>query len=271
MYTLNIDGDKKQVNGSAITSTSTDVTVGAVSGLSSVPSGSQITAVVALGNSSTVHGSQTVPTKSNWSVFETAVVTLTSVAGGGGPTNDRCKFTKNGHGFTSDNIGTMIMVKGSTNGNVDGLQRIIAIVSANVFTTDKFYVASATAGGYHLVDGNYATMTVRNYIMRGGVTNDLAGTGVTVDIGFGSLGTKHSIHRMLHMRTARTATAIRAGYWHVYEGAWTTAPTSADDISAMGTDHAATPTRAVPGELVYRVSGNSDVGYTQDDYTAKTS
>ena len=41
------------------------------------------------------------------------------------------------------------------------------------------------------------------------------------------------------IRSTRTATAIRAGYWHEYSGTWTTAPTTANDTSIVGADTSA--------------------------------
>ena len=92
--------------------------------------------------------------------------------------------------------------------------------------------------------------------------------------GFGNdFGIRRSIHKLEHMYTRRVATAIRAGYWNIFTGTWSTDPVVADDAPTWGTDDAANPTRAIPGELVYRVSGQPDGtnGITQDDYEAKTS
>jgi hypothetical protein len=70
-----------------------------------------------------------------------------------------------------------------------------------------------------------------------------------------------SIAKSETIRTRRTTTAIRAGYFNIYTGLFTTAPTAAVDnwwsisantTSATSTDVAASPTRAVPGRLVYK-------------------
>jgi len=74
-----------------------------------------------------------------------------------------------------------------------------------------------------------------------------------------------SIHKRESYKVNRIATAIRAGYWNIYTGAWTTLPTSTTD--SPGTDEAATPTRSVPGELVYKTGAKVPV---QDNYKAKT-
>jgi hypothetical protein len=78
------------------------------------------------------------------------------------------------------------------------------------------------------------------------------------------------------VRTTRTTTAIRAGYWNIYTGTWSTTPTTAvdnfwdianDTTSSTSTDQAATPTRSVPGELTYKLGQPSPVSV---DYPAKT-
>lgn len=89
-------------------------------------------------------------------------------------------------------------------------------------------------------------------------------------------GIVRSIHRQEKVRTTRTTTAIRAGQWNIYTGKWTTNPTTAVDAfwdnagnttSATSTDHAASPTRAVPGELVYMTGKKAPV---LNDYKSKT-
>ena len=263
-YTIHIDGDKKQVSGSAITATSTRVNGGTAKALgTSVPAG-PITAQIELGNTNTLYGSQVKQSKDVFGVFHATPVAITSVADSSG----KARYTLNGHSLV---VGDVINVTGSTTGNVDGPQKVTA-KDVNTFTTDKAYVASAAAGSYSLVAGDFATLTVGNYIMRGGVSGTIAGSqGTTAQFG-ADYGIRRSIHKVEHLWTRRVATAIRNGYWHIYEGVFTTAPTTADDASTFGSDNAATPSYAVPGELVYRVSGQQDAtnGVIQADYPAKT-
>lgn len=86
---------------------------------------------------------------------------------------------------------------------------------------------------------------------------------------------RRSIHRQETVRSTRTTTAIRAGYWNIYSGQWTTPPTTAvdnhfdnanDTTSVTSTDEAASPSRAVPGELVYKLGQPVPV---YADYEAK--
>jgi hypothetical protein len=85
-----------------------------------------------------------------------------------------------------------------------------------------------------------------------------------------------SIHRQEKVRTRRLTTAIRAGYWNIYSGLWTTNPTNAvdnfwdnagDTTSSTSTDQAASPSRSNPGELTYKTGAKVPVN---DDYKAKT-
>jgi hypothetical protein len=99
------------------------------------------------------------------------------------------------------------------------------------------------------------------------LTEELAGgvSNTTLQSGAAQPGLVRSIHKLEVLRTRRLTTAIRAGEWNIYTGAWANDPTVA--VDSLGTDDAATPTRAVPGELVYKTSAPTPV---QDDYKAKT-
>ncbi len=163
-------------------------------------------------------------------------------------------------------VGDIINVS-DTNSIYHGPQRVTA-ETTNTFTTD---LPSDGLGegtlAYRAAAGNFATMTAGAYVMRK-VTTTLAGQSNTVlRSGASDFGVRRSIHKLEHMRTNRVATAIRAGYWNIYSGTFSTAPTVADDASTMGTDNAAAPTLAIPGELVYRTGKPLP---EQDDYSAKT-
>lgn len=109
------------------------------------------------------------------------------------------------------------------------------------------------------------------------VTTSLAGVSNTVlRSAADQPGLVRSIHRQEKVRTTRTGTAIRAGYWNIYSGSWSTTPTTAVDAfwdnagnttSSTSTDQAASPTRAAPGELVYKTGKLAPV---LDDYDSKT-
>lgn len=98
------------------------------------------------------------------------------------------------------------------------------------------------------------------------VTEELSGVSNTyLQSGASVPGNVRSIHKLEVVRTRRLTTAIRAGYWNIYSGQFTTPPVVAVDTFA--TDEAANPTRSVPGELVYKTGALVPV---QDNYKAKT-
>lgn len=73
-----------------------------------------------------------------------------------------------------------------------------------------------------------------------------------------------SIHKIESRRVVRKATAMRAGNFNMVTGKFTVNPTSTTD--SFGSDVAASPTRAVPGKLVYGLGQ----GAVRADYKAKT-
>ena len=74
-----------------------------------------------------------------------------------------------------------------------------------------------------------------------------------------------SIHKIESRRVVRKATAMRAGNFNIVTGKFTSNPVSATD--SFGNDVAASPTRAVPGKLVYKLGSKVPV---RTDYKAKT-
>lgn len=105
------------------------------------------------------------------------------------------------------------------------------------------------------------------------VTEELSGVSNTVlQSGAGQPALIRSIHKLEVLTTRRLTTAIRAGKWNIFKGAFLNNQNQAADnpvvaTDSLSSDNAATPTRAVPGELVYKTSAPVPV---QDDYKAKT-
>lgn len=266
-YTLNPDNDKAQVSGGAITASSTIIDGGSSIALgTAVPSDSVLTDQLQLGDRREVFSTQIIQSKDVFGALQSSPVTITSVADNG---SGKARYTLAAHGLS---VGTVVNITGSTNGVLDGPQTITAD-GGGTFDTDRDYVAAATAGDYTLVAGNFATMTAEAYIMLA-YSSNVAGVVGLDRKGFGSdYGIRRSIHKLEHLYSRLVATAIRAGNWNIYTGKWSTDPTVQDDAPTWGTDDAANPTRAIPGELTYRVSGQPDAtnGITQDDYEAKTS
>lgn len=75
-----------------------------------------------------------------------------------------------------------------------------------------------------------------------------------------------SINKREDYRSPGTATAIRAGYFNLYTGTFSTSPTPVSETP--GTDTAATVTRSSPGDLVFRTGAKLPV--RTQDYKSKT-
>lgn len=115
------------------------------------------------------------------------------------------------------------------------------------------------------------------------VTSDLANLSNTALLSGGSNSANRpfSIKQKTTVSTYFYKTAVRTGGWQEFSGVFdpavTASNTGAWDISATGdvgasvatsgTDNAANPSAAIPGELVYR---NGSPLPVQDDYKAKT-
>lgn len=74
-----------------------------------------------------------------------------------------------------------------------------------------------------------------------------------------------SVHKLEVVTTNKVATAIRAGYFNLYTGKWTNAPSSSSDN--FGNDNAARVNRANPGRLTFKTGKPS---ITTVGYKAKT-
>jgi len=92
-----------------------------------------------------------------------------------------------------------------------------------------------------------------------GVSNSYLKSGASVP------GNVRSIHKLEVVRTRKLTTAIRAGYWNIYFGQWSTNPDVV--VDTLASDDAASPSRSMPGELVYKTGAPVPV---QDDYKPKT-
>lgn len=132
------------------------------------------------------------------------------------------------------------------------------------------YADPALSSGTFAYSNNRPTAVKLTTTLAGSVSNTFLRSGAS------DLGSRRSIHRQEKVRTTRTTTAIRAGYWNIYTGTWSTTPTTAvdnfwdianDTTSSTSTDQAATPTRSIPGELTYKLGQPSPVSV---DYPAKT-
>lgn len=206
---------------------------------------------------------------------------ITSAATNSGLT----RYTLAAHTLT---VGDSIIVL-DTNGFLSGPQRVTAGTGLGTFDTDKPFTSGAGTLTYGTNDGDFATMTAGRYVARrlNGNSNFLRGIASTLlQSGASDYQIRRSIHKVeTAFRHDGVATAMRAGFWDSVNGVFTTAPTatntSVGDVSGAtvtdGTaDNAASPTRAIPGELVYREGGKpsaattSGSGVHMDDYKSQT-
>lgn len=169
------------------------------------------------------------------------------------PPNRPSSGSKNNHG-TATRIGTS-----SSLGNV----------STSRDQTDVFgsTVINGTETDPALSGGVFRTNTTRPIGMR--LTSMLA-TNVANTVllsGADIPGQRRSIHKLESMRTRRIATAIRNNKYDRFTNTFASGfPVVATD--ALDTDTAATPTRAVPGQLTYKLG--QPIPVTNNDYKAKT-
>lgn len=135
----------------------------------------------------------------------------------------------------------------------------VARFNSGVFNStpiDNSSADEALAAGTFAYNNNRPTAK-RYTTLISGVSNSILRSGADVP------SLNRGIARSETIRTRRTTTAIRAGYFNIYTGLFTTPPTAAVDnwwsisgntTSATSTDVAASPTRVVPGRLVYKAS-----------------
>lgn len=163
----------------------------------------------------------------------------------------RGSSTNNNHG-TAKNIGSVsTALENSALGRVN-----LGVFGSTVI--DGMDTDTAISGGT-IAHNHIKPITTRVTTELGGVSNDALKTTANVP------GLSRSIHKRESFKSSGYATAIRAGYFNRYTGKWTVNPTPVTENP--GTDNAATPTRGVPGELVYKTGASLPV---RDNYKAKT-
>ena len=195
-------------------------------------------------------------------------------------------LTDAGHGFSVGQHGFLLDT--TANSAAKGPFRVTA-VAGNAFTTNIPYTSGAGTLVYYKHDttSNFATMTAGKYIAYRLSNEQIHGISSTLLRSGANAGytNRRSIHKVESaFNHLAVATAIRAGFWDIFTGTFSTAPTATENSVANvagatvtdGTaDNAASPTRAIPGELVYKQSGAQNAGTANegtllDDYQGKT-
>lgn len=263
-------GPYKQRTGSAITAVSTDINGGAIK----VPGTSDV-----VSNISPDGGAETFPTikggvggasYADYGAYNTP--SGRAIAEGAGSYVGMLKLTISGHSFT---VGNAIAISGTQSGTYDGAYRIVAHVDANNVILNSAYKGNLTGFAYANPDGTIANQVAGNYAMKKlscqvhGIDYDKLQSGAA-DYG------RNKVARIFALRTSKIATAIRAGYWDMFSGRFTTDPSLSNDYTSMDFDGSNVPddeakvltghTYNVGGELTYRFGGANP---TTDEYDTK--
>lgn len=169
--------------------------------------------------------------------------TLPPNAKNSGSVNNRGTVTRGGS-VASGKLNNVSVARFNTNGIF------------NSTPIDNAWADEALAAGTFAYNNNRPTAQ-RYTTLISGVSNTILRSGADVP------SLIRSIARSETIRTRRTTTAIRAGYFNIYTGLFTTPPTAGVDnwwsisgnaTSPTSTDVAASPSRTTPGRLVYKTS-----------------
>ena len=135
---------------------------------------------------------------------------------------------------------------------------------------DDAYADKAISGGV------FAHDHVKPIVAK--VTTEIAGVASSVlATNANNPAQLRAINKVESVKSNGVATAIRAGYFNIYTGRFSTNPTPVTvyptgvpttNQAWLGTDDAANPTRSAPGELVFKTGAKLPV--RDKDYSAKT-
>jgi hypothetical protein len=146
--------------------------------------------------------------------------------------------------------------------NVSAARSISNVFASTVISSGSTvvdYATSALSAGTFAYN-NQKPVAKRYSILIAGTSNSFLQTGAARP------ELVRSIQKLETLRTRRLTTAIRAGYWNIYSGKFSTQPTNA--VDSPGTDNAAVPTQAIPGQIVYMAGGKNPL-YTGPNSTYK--
>lgn len=173
-------------------------------------------------------------------------------------------ITKTSHGLA---VGDLLVVYGQVPTTYNTVHRVTSVVSSSTVQTDVRYVAdSTTAGSYKVFSGDFAKMTKGRYVGRI-IGTHIAGSTTSL------MRTPASDFFKFPIPVAKGSRRYNITSWDYVTGAATKGANAGDltkyhDIANNNDTLAseALPTRAVPGELQYMVTGNTA---TMADYSQK--
>lgn len=165
-------------------------------------------------------------------------------------------------------VGSVVAIT-DTAGVVDGGARVYSIPNSTGIIVNRPYAASTGTITVAASSGNMSNMLASNYSIRGvyGTVHSLA---ISKLLSPASDYGRSKVHKVNAVRTSKVATAVRAGYWNMFTGSWTTAPSTSNDYANFDLDGSNVPddetkslgtNREVGGEFAYSqqrtvVSGN---------------
>lgn len=274
-YTLYTGGPYKQINGSAITASST---------------------VIDKGTAKNVPDSENL-TRSDWRAGNAETPTVVGgVDGVGCPhvsstltidtidqsnaTEDLVQLTFSGnHGLV---VGDIIMMSASETGRDEFSEvfyRVVRVVSTTDVVINKQHNTSlnGNTGAVFTKVGTFANIGAGNYTMKR-VSANVHGQAETLMRSGGSDKGLAKVHYMRSARVSKVATAIRQGKYNIYSGEWQTTafPQTANDYTSLDVDgtnvpdnesKALTGKREVGGAFSINAGGKS---VQTKDYEAKT-
>lgn len=172
-----------------------------------------------------------------------------------------------GSGNFKNNGGTVVYGgAANTAGAITNVPDLSIVASRFVKTNGNGPVITTNVIQKADTNGSFGVMTAGSYVIRG-VTDTLAGVSKTALLSGGSCPI--SGYRPINWKTNRRTYHITS--WNYVTGAATKGAATNDDF---GADHAATPTRAIPGELTITDHGLANTGALSvplnTDYEAKT-
>lgn len=145
---------------------------------------------------------------------------------------------------TKNKGGTVVAAGSAASGVVESQQAssysLSAFASTVVDGTD-----TDPANGGTFAYNNTRPVAIRYTTALAGVSNTFLRSGSSAP------GTRRVVNKTESVRTNRYATAIRDGDYNLYTGQFSSAPTVA--VDSFGTDNSASPTAAIPGQLVYKI------------------
>lgn len=156
---------------------------------------------------------------------------------------------------STKNIGGAVIKAGSSTilDNVSSSRTNVGVFASTVIPSGSTVVDYATSA---LTAGTFAYNNQKPVAKRYSIL--ISGTSNTfLQSGAARPELVRSIQKLETLRTRRLTTAIRAGYWNIYSGTFSTDPTN--NVDTLATDYSAEPTQAAPGQIVYMSNGKNPV------------